>query len=90
MKSSVFAFGLAAVVTLVLAACTIVDGRYVRVRVPEENQQLPGSERVAKPGDASPQTPYGNAPLPPPGAPGEVGAEQPLPLEYRDAFKTGS
>ena len=69
---------------------TIVDGRYVRVRVPEENQQLPGSERVAKPGDASPQTPYGNAPLPPPGAPGEIGAEQPLPLEYRDAFKTGS
>jgi hypothetical protein len=68
----------------------IVDGRYVRVRVPEENQQLPGSERVAKPGDASPQTPYGNAPLPPPGAPGEIGAEQPVPLEYRDAFKTGS
>jgi len=45
---------------------------------------------VAKPGDASPQTPYGNAALPPPGAPGEVGAEQPVPLEYREAIKTGA
>ena len=66
----------------------IRDGRYVRVQVPEENRALPGTELVAKPGDASPQTPYGNAPLPPAGAPGEVGAEQPVPLEYRDAFKS--
>jgi hypothetical protein len=65
----------------------IRDGQYVRVRVPDENQALPGTELVAKPGDASPQTPYGNAPLPAAGAPGEVGAEQPVPLEYRDAFK---
>jgi len=66
----------------------IRDGRYVRVQVPEENRALPGTELVAKPGDASPETPYGNAPLPPAGAPGEVGAEQPVPLEYRDAFKS--
>ena len=69
---------------------SIVDGRYVRVRVPDEDQPLEGSERVAKPGDASPQTPYGNAPLPAAGAPGEVGSEQPVPLEYRDAFKGAS
>jgi hypothetical protein len=65
----------------------IVDGQYVRVRVPDEDGQLPGTEIVAKPGDATPLTPYGNAPLPPTGAPGEVAADQPVPLEYRPALK---
>jgi hypothetical protein len=65
----------------------ITDGQYVRVRVPEEDGRLPGTEIVAKPGDATPQTPYGNAPLPPAGAPGEVAADQPVPLEYRAALK---
>jgi hypothetical protein len=65
----------------------ISDGQYVRVRLPEEDGRLPGTEIVAKPGDATPQTPYGNAPLPPAGAPGEVAADQPVPLEYRAALK---
>jgi hypothetical protein len=65
----------------------IADGQYVRVRVPEEDGRLPGAEIVAKPGDATPQTPYGNAPLPPAGPPGEVAADQPVPLEYRAALK---
>ncbi len=68
----------------------IVDGQYVRVRVPEEAGPLPGTEIVAKPGDATPMTPYGNAPLPQAGAPGEVAADQPVPLEYRDALKSRS
>ncbi len=66
---------------------SIADGQYVRVRVPEEDGRLPGTEIVAKPGDATPQTPYGNAPLPPAGAPGEVAADQPVPLEYRAVLK---
>jgi hypothetical protein len=65
----------------------IADGQYVRVRVPDQDGRLPGTEIVAKPGDASPLTPYGNAPLPPAGAPGEVAADQPLPLEYRAILK---
>jgi len=65
----------------------IVDGEYVRVRVPDEPGQLPGTEIVAKPGDATPLTPYGNAPLPAAGAPGDVSADQPVPLEYREALK---
>ncbi len=65
----------------------IVDGQYVRLRVPEEDGRLPGTEIVAKPGDATPLTPYGNASLPAAGAPGEVAADQPVPLEYRAALK---
>jgi hypothetical protein len=68
----------------------IADGEYVKVRVPEEPGQLPGTEIVAKPGDATPLTPYGNAPLPAAGSPGEVPADQPVPLEYREALKSTS
>jgi hypothetical protein len=68
----------------------IADGEYVKVRVPEEDGQLPGTEIVAKPGDATPLTPYGNAPLPAAGSPGEVAADQPVPLEYREALKSTS
>ena len=67
-----------------------VDGRYVRMRVPEDGGTLPGSEEVAKPGDVSPQVGYGNAPLPPPGSPGEVSSEQPVPLEYRRVLAPSS
>ena len=59
----------------------------MRVRVPEEDRALAGTEVVAKPGDVNPEVPYGNAPLPEAGSPGEVSAEQPVPLEYRDALK---
>jgi hypothetical protein len=65
----------------------IAGGQYVRVRVPEEDRALAGTEEVAKPGDVNPEVPYGNAPLPEAGSPGEVSAEQPVPLEYRDALK---
>ena len=63
------------------------DGRYVRVRVPEEGKAV-GTEIVAGPGEVAPETPYGNAPLPSAGAPGEVTVDQPQPLEYRDALNT--
>jgi hypothetical protein len=66
---------------------SIAGGQYVRVRVPDEHRPLAGTEEVAKPGDVNPEVPYGNAPLPVAGSPGEVGAEQPIPLEYRDALK---
>ncbi len=65
----------------------VAGGQYVRVRVPDEGSELAGTEEVAKPGDVNPQVPYGNAPLPEAGSPGEVSAEQPVPLEYRDALK---
>jgi hypothetical protein len=65
----------------------IQDGQYVRVRVPEESRILPGTETVAKPGDVLPEVPYGNAPLPAAGPAGEVGTDQPVPLEYRDALR---
>jgi hypothetical protein len=65
----------------------VVGGQYVRVRVPDEDRALAGTEEVAKPGEVNLQVPYGNAPLPEAGAPGEVNAEQPVPLEYRDALK---
>jgi hypothetical protein len=68
----------------------IVGGQYVRVRVPGEDQALPGTEEVPKPGDVNPEVPYGNAPLPAAGSPGELRAEQPVPLEYRDALKPAS
>jgi len=32
--------------------------------------------------------PYGNAPVPPPGPPGDVATDQPVPLEYRSALGT--
>jgi hypothetical protein len=64
----------------------IVDGRYVRIRVPEEQKPLAGSEEVGTPGEVIPEVPYGNAPMPPPGGPGDVGTEQPVPLEYRGAL----
>ena len=60
------------------------------MRVPDEDGQLPGTEIVAKPGDATPLTPYGNAPLPAAGSPGEVSSDQPVPLEYREALKNTS
>lgn len=66
----------------------IVDGRYVRIRVPEDQQPLAGSEPVAKPGDVAPEVGYGNAPPPSVGSPGEVFADQPVPLEYRAALGT--
>jgi hypothetical protein len=68
----------------------VENGRYVRVRVPEESEPKGGTEIVQKPGDARPQTPYGNAPLPSAGAPGEVRESQPLPLEYRDVLQPQS
>ncbi|MGH7819171.1 MAG: hypothetical protein ACREQ9_05310, partial [Candidatus Binatia bacterium] len=68
----------------------IQDGRYVRIRVPEENGAALGAEIVAKPGDVDPETPYGNAPLPSAGAPGDIAVDQPRPLEYRDALAAGT
>ncbi len=64
----------------------IVDGRYVRIRVPEDRHPLDGSEPVAKPGEVAPEVGYGNAPPPSVGSPGEVSADQPVPLEYRAAL----
>jgi hypothetical protein len=61
----------------------IIDGRYVRIRVPEDQQLLGGTEEVAKPGDVVPEVGYGNAPQPGAGSPGKVSTEQPVPLEYR-------
>lgn len=65
----------------------IGDGKYVRVRVPEKGKAV-ATEVVPGPGDVEPETPYGNAPLPSAGAPGEVPVDQPQPLEYRDALTT--
>jgi hypothetical protein len=62
------------------------DGQYVRVRIPEESKTLRGTEVVAKPGEVVPEVPVGNAPLPSAGSPGEVGSDQPVPLEYREAL----
>jgi hypothetical protein len=64
----------------------IIDGRYVRIRVPEDNQLLPGTEEVAKPGEVAPEVGYGNAPLPGAGPPGKISTEQAVPLEYRGAL----
>lgn len=66
---------------------SVAGGQYVRIRVPDASQPLPGTEVVAKPGEINLEVPYGNAPLPEAGSPGEVPAEQPVPLEYRDALK---
>jgi len=64
----------------------VKDGRYVRVRIPEESKTLPGTETVAKPGEILPEVPFGNAPLPSAGAPDQVSADQPVPLEYREVL----
>ena len=64
----------------------IEGGRYVRVRIPEEETDAAETDRVQKPGDPRPLTPYGNAPLPETGPAGEVKDRQPLPLEYRDVL----
>ncbi|MEA2625616.1 MAG: hypothetical protein QOD06_1661 [Candidatus Binatota bacterium] len=64
----------------------IKDGRYVRVRIPDERHAEEDLETVAKPGDVNPETPYGNAALPSAGPVGEAHESQPLPLEYRDAL----
>lgn len=63
----------------------IVDGRYVRIRVPEDRRPLDG-EPVAGPGEVVPEVGFGNAPPPPVGSPGEVSTDQPVPLEYRAAL----
>lgn len=68
----------------------IANGRYVRVRVPEESPGKGATEVVQKPGNTAPETSYGNAPLPGPGSPGEVREMQPLPLEYRDVLGSRS
>ncbi len=65
---------------------TLVDGKYVTIRVPEERERLPGTEPVAKAGDVELEVGYGNAPLPGAGSPGDVSADQPVPLEYRGAL----
>lgn len=64
----------------------LVDGKYVTIRVPEEQRRLSGTEPVAKPGDVELEVGYGNAPLPSAGSPGEVSVDQPVPLEYRAAL----
>jgi hypothetical protein len=64
----------------------IVDGQYVRIRVPDDRHQLPGTEEVSAPGEVVSEVPYGNAPVPPPGPPGDVATDQPVPLEYRSAL----
>ncbi|MGH7858253.1 MAG: hypothetical protein ACREQY_13095, partial [Candidatus Binatia bacterium] len=64
----------------------IVDGRYVRVRIPEESDAV-DVERVRKPGRIQTETAFGNAPLPPAGRPGEIRDTQPLPLEYRNILR---
>lgn len=71
-------------------AWKIENGRYVRVRVPENSPPEGASEIVQKPGVAEPGTAYGNAPLPGPGSPGEARETQPLPLEYGDVLRSPS
>ncbi len=61
----------------------IENGRYVRVRIPDQARGVE-TENVATPGDVEITTPYGNAPLPAAGSPGEVAESQPAPLEYRE------
>ncbi len=65
----------------------IENGRYVRVRIPDQALGVE-TEHVATPGDVELTTPYGNAPLPTAGSPGEVADSQPAPLEYRDVLGT--
>ena len=64
----------------------VEDGRYVRVLVPEQGGGV-GTERVQKPGEVSPEIPFGNAPLPSEGPPGQAEERQPLPLEYRPILR---
>lgn len=64
----------------------IENGRYVSVRVPDPGG-VENVERVQKPGEVVTETPYGNAPPPSQGPPGEVHDAQPVPLEYRDLLK---
>ena len=65
----------------------IVDGRYVRVRVPEGENEALETERVRGPGEVEPTTPWSNAPLPGEGPTGEPVERQPLPLEYRNVLR---
>lgn len=64
----------------------VLDGRYVRIRVPQDRRLLRGTEEVAKPGEVVPEVGYGNAPRPDAGSAGKVSTAQPLPLEYRGAL----
>jgi hypothetical protein len=62
---------------------TLVGGRYVRVRIPQDASPSE-TERVGGPGEVKIGTPYGNAPAPSEGPPGEAREQQPIPLEYRE------
>ena len=64
----------------------VEDGQFVKVLVPESEGGV-GTERVQKPGEVAPETPFGNAPLPSEGPPGQADERQPLPLEYRPILR---